>query len=227
MFESHSSAEPTPNRIKPRGLRIVLADDHELFLEGLKQIVSQHHQVVGVANNGRDVLALVESNHPDLVVMDISMPALNGIETARLLLRGNPRLKIILVTMHTTPDYVLEAFRAGVLGYVLKQSSPQELETAIRQVLQGNSYISPLVTREALMMVSTPGEMAPAAPLTLRQREVLQLAAEGYTAKEIAAFLNVSPKTVDFHKNRIMRQLGVHSTTELARYAVKNGYIEA
>jgi DNA-binding NarL/FixJ family response regulator len=159
--------------------------------------------------------------------MDISMPALNGIETARLLLRDSPRLKIILVTMHTTPDYVIEAFRAGVLGYVLKQSSPQELETAIRQVLQGNSYISPLVTREALMMVSTPGETAPAAPLTLRQREVLQLAAEGYTAKEIAAFLNVSPKTVDFHKNRIMRQLGVHSTTELARYAVKNGYIEA
>jgi DNA-binding NarL/FixJ family response regulator len=184
-------------------------------------------QVVGVAGNGRDVLALVESHHPDVVVMDISMPALNGIETARLLLRDNPRLKIILLTMHTTPDYVLEAFRAGVSGYVLKQSSPQELETAIRQVLQGNSYISPLVTREALVMVSTPGEIAPTAPLTLRQREVLQLAAEGYTAKEIASFLNVSPKTVDFHKNRIMRRLGVHSTTELARYAVKNGYIEA
>ena len=226
MYASPSNPEPPRDRIRSRGLRIVLADDHELFLEGLRQIVSQSHQVVGVANNGRDVLALVESNRPDVVMMDISMPNLNGIETARILLRDHPRLKVILVTMHTTPDYVLEAFRAGVSGYVLKQSSPQELEAAIRQVTLGNSYVSPLVTKEALTMVSTPGETAPAAPLTLRQREVLQLAAEGYTAKEIANTLNISPKTVEFHKNRIMRQIGVHSTTELARYAVKNRYVE-
>jgi DNA-binding NarL/FixJ family response regulator len=229
MLESQSIRKPDSPKchIPLDGPRIVLADDHGLFLEGLKQLVSKLHQVVGTAGNGRDVIALVERTRPDLVVMDISMPALNGIETARQLVRDHPRLKIIFVTMHSTPDYVLEAFRAGASGYVLKQSSPQELEIAIRQVMLGHCYVSPLVTRETLMMVSTPGETAPSSPLTLRQREVLQLAAEGHTAKEIAAILNVSPKTVDFHKNRIMRQLGMHSTVELARYAVKNGYIEA
>jgi DNA-binding NarL/FixJ family response regulator len=208
--------------------RLLVADDHGLFLDGLKEILEPEYAIVGVAKNGYDLVKLAEQLQPDAIISDISMPSLNGIDAARQIRKVSSRVKLIFLTMHVTPDYVIDAFRAGANGYVLKQANREELTTAIQQVLRGHAYVSPQVTQDAMgaLLAVRDGGSEPG-QLTMRQREVIQLTAEGYTAKEIASMLNVSPKTVDFHKNRIMHQLGVHSSAELIRYAIKNGYIEA
>jgi DNA-binding NarL/FixJ family response regulator len=207
--------------------RLLLADDHTLVLEGLKKILENDFELAGAAENGRDVLRLADELKPDVVLLDISMPLLNGIDTAKQLLKISPGIKVIFVTMHADSDYVAEAFRAGASGYLLKRSAGSELVNAIQEVMKGRYYVTPLVTREALspLFGGAPEPKKLSSTLTSRQREVLQLVAEGRSVKEIASILQVSPKTVEFHKSALMDRLGIHTTAELTRYAIEHGLI--
>jgi DNA-binding NarL/FixJ family response regulator len=207
--------------------RLLIADDHTLVLEGLKRILESEFELAGTAENGRDVLRLAGELMPDVALLDISMPLLNGIDTARQLAKSFPQIKIIFVTMHSDADYVAEAFRAGAWGYLLKRSAASELVTAIHEVMKGRYYVTPMVTRESLSPIfgAAPEPKKLAATLTTRQREVLQLVAEGRSVKEIAAILKVSAKTVEFHKSALMDRLGIHTTAELTRYAIGHGMV--
>ncbi|HTM50690.1 MAG TPA: response regulator transcription factor, partial [Bryobacteraceae bacterium] len=174
-----------------RKFRLLMADDHTLVLEGLKRILESEVDLVGMAENGREMLRMAEELKPDVVLVDISMPLLNGIDAARQLLRITPQSKVIFLTMHADSDYVSEAFRAGASGYLLKRSAASELLTAIQEVMKGRCYVTPLVTREALspLFGGTTEPRKLSSTLTARQREVLQLVAEGRSVKEIAAIL--------------------------------------
>lgn len=203
--------------------RVLLGDDHTIILEGVRRILEPHFEVVGGVPDGRALIAAVQELHPDVVVADISMPLLNGIEVARQLQKSPFPPKIIFLTMHPDAAYATEAFRAGACGYVLKSSAAEELVKAVQEALGGRVYVTPLVAGEVLhgLMQPTPSEDKPAA-LTPRQREVLQLVAEGRSAKEIAGILKMSPRTVEFHKSRIMQALGLHTTAELTQYAIRH-----
>ena len=206
--------------------RLLIADDHTLVLEGLKRILESEFDLACTAENGRDVLRLAGELLPDVALLDISMPLLNGIDTARQLTKSFPQIKIIFVTMHSDSDYVAEAFRAGAWGYLLKRSAASELVTAIHEVMKGRYYVTPMVTRDALSpLFGAPEPKKLAATLTTRQREVLQLVAEGRSVKEIAAILKVSAKTVEFHKSALMERLDIHTTAELTRYAIGHGMV--
>jgi DNA-binding NarL/FixJ family response regulator len=207
--------------------RLLMADDHTLVLEGLKRILEADFDLVGTAENGRELVRLAEELKPDVVLVDISMPLLNGIDATRQLLKHTPQAKVIFVTMHADADYVAEAFRAGASGYLLKRSAASELVTAIHDVMKGRYYVTPLVTREALspLFGGPPEPRKLSSTLTSRQREVLQLVAEGSSVKEIASILRVSAKTVEFHKSALMDRLGIHTTAELTRYAIEHGLI--
>jgi len=196
-------------------------------LEGLRRILESEFELAGTAENGRDLLRLAAETNPDVVLLDISMPMLNGIDAARQLVKTQPQVKILFVTMHADSDYVAEAFRAGASGYLLKRSAASELVTAIQEVMKGRYYVTPLVTREALspLFGGTPEPKKLATTLTTRQREVLQLVAEGRSVKEIAAILKVSAKTVEFHKSALMDRLDLHTTAELTRYAISHGLV--
>ncbi len=207
--------------------RLLIADDHMLVLEGLKRILEADFELVGMAENGRELLRLSEELKPDVVLVDISMPMLNGIDATRQLLKHTPNAKVIFVTMHADSDYVAEAFRAGASGYLLKRSAASELVSAIQEVMKGRYYVTPLVTREALspLFGGSQEHRKLSSTLTSRQREVLQLVAEGSSVKEIAAILKVSAKTVEFHKSALMDRLGIHTTAELTRYAIEHGLV--
>jgi DNA-binding NarL/FixJ family response regulator len=207
--------------------RLLLADDHTLVLEGLKKILETDFEPVGSAENGRDVLRLAEELKPDVVLLDISMPQLNGIDACKQLIKSTPQAKVIFVTMHADADYVAEAFRAGASGYLLKRSAASELVNAIHEVLKGRCYVTPLVTREALgpLLGGAADTRKLSSTLTSRQREVLQLVAEGRAVKEIATLLVISAKTVEFHKCALMERLDIHTTAELTRYAIEHGLI--
>ena len=186
-------------------------------------------ELVGSVEDGQALLEAAKTLKPDLILLDISMPVLNGIDAARRIRRILPSAKLIFLTMHADPDYVAEAFRAGAMGYLLKRSAASELITAIREVLKGNHYVSPLVTRNALASLispSIPGDKF-SHRLTPRQREVLQLVAEGRSRKEIAAVLNISVKTVEFHKATLRRELNLGTTADFTRYAIEHGIIIA
>lgn len=202
--------------------RILLADDHTLVVEGFRRLLEAEFDVVGVVEDGRTLLTAAARLRPDVILLDISMPLLNGIDAARRLRKTQPEAKIIFVTMHADPAYVAEALREGAAGYVLKRSAATELVTAIRQALRGRSYVTPLVRGQG---GPRPRSRRRSTELTPRQREVLQLVAEGRAAKEIAAILHISVKTVEFHKSRIGEQLGVRTTAELTRYALEHGII--
>ena len=207
--------------------RLLLGDDHAIILDGLRRILEPHCDIVGSAQDGRALVAAAQELHPDVVVADISMPLLNGIEAARQILKADPRVKIVFLTMHPDVTYATEAFRAGASGYVLKNSAASELVTAIQEVLKGRTYLTPLVAKDviaSLLEVPASTENLPPA-LTPRQREILQLVAEGRAAKDIAAILNISPRTVEFHKYRIMEVLGLRTTAELTQYAIKHGIV--
>jgi DNA-binding NarL/FixJ family response regulator len=209
--------------------RVLLADDHTLILEGFQRMLESQCEVVGTAEDGRALLAAAQKLRPDVIVLDISMPLLNGIDAARQLKATLPEAKLIFLTMHADPAYVTEAFRAGASGYVLKRCSSSELTRAIQEVLKGRSYVTPLVTKDVLQsaLMPSPGPSKGfSSTLTPRQREVLQLVAEGHTLKEIASLLHVSVKTVEFHKARIMQHLGLRTTAELTKYAIGQGLIE-
>jgi DNA-binding NarL/FixJ family response regulator len=207
--------------------RLLLADDHTLVLEGLKRILDEEFELVGAAENGREALRMAVDLKPDVILLDISMPLLNGIDVARQLTKTSLAVKIIFITMHSDSDYVSEAFRAGASGYLLKRSAASELVTAVHEVMKGRFYVTPLVTREALSPLfngGTPPRKL-SSTLTSRQREVLQLVAEGRAVKEIATILQVSAKTVEFHKAALMDRLDIHTTAELTRYAIEHGLI--
>jgi DNA-binding NarL/FixJ family response regulator len=204
--------------------RILLADDHALVLEGFRRILEEEYELVGTAGDGYALLAAARTVQPDIVILDISMPLLNGIDTAGELKKICPTAKIIIVTMHADAAYVRSAFEAGASAYVLKRSAVDELEQAIRAVLGGHSYITPLITKELMdIYLSTAPEQAKG--LTLRQREVLQLLAEGRTAKEIANLLRITPRTVEFHKAQIMNNLQLKTTADLIKYALSHGIV--
>ena len=210
--------------------RLLLADDHMLLLDGYRKLLEPEFELVGAVENGRALLEVAPRLKPDVILMDISMPLLNGIDATRRLRKIVPKAKVLIVTMHADPDYVAEALRAGASGYLLKRSAASELVSAIHEVLEGGRYLTPLITGQALdWLRKSEGQSAAGrdtkSVLSPRQREVLQLVAEGRTAKEIAALLRISVKTVEFHKSRIMKELGVRSVAELTRYALRRGMV--
>ena len=207
--------------------RVLMADDHSLILAGLRKLVEGECDVVGTVEDGRALVEAAQKLRPDLILMDISMPLLNGLEAARQLAKLVPESKLIMLTMHASPTYATEAFQAGASGYLLKRCAASELSQAIKSVLQGQHYLTPLITKDVLGSVFKPstgerGRLASTA-LTPRQREVLQLVAEGRGTKEIATILNVSVKTVEFHRSRIMKQLDIHTTADFTKYAITHG----
>ncbi len=205
--------------------RVLLADDHALVLEGFKKLLEDRYQVVGLVEDGRALLDTAVQLSPDVILVDISMPLLNGIDATRQLKRLLPNVKIVVVTMHADSAYLNEAFKAGASGYLLKQSAGSELHQALESVLNGNFYVTPLLTK-GLIDSAIGGTTLPTsrqASLTPRQREVLQLVSEGKTVKEIAQLLGISPKTVEFHKAQIMEQLDLRTTAALTKYAITHG----
>jgi len=207
--------------------RVLMADDHSMILAGLRKLVEGECEVVGTVEDGRALVEAAQKLRPDLILLDISMPLLNGLEATRQLTKLVPESKVIILTMHASPTYATEAFQAGASGYLLKRSAASELSQAIQSVLQGRQYLTPLITKDVLDSVFKPstGERGTPAStaLTPRQREVLQLVAEGRGTKEIATILSVSVKTVEFHRSRIMQQLDIHTTADLTKYAITHG----
>ena len=206
---------------------ILLADDHTLFVEALHNVLEPEFTLVGEVGDGRALLEAAPRLLPDVILLDLSMPLLNGIDAAYQLRRLVPDSKLLFLSMHGDATYVTEAFRAGAAGYVLKRSTATELLQAIRAVLRGQLYISPMLAKDMLdpLLHSKRSLTAPQKQLTIRQREVLQLVAEGRSLKEIATILCVSVKTVEFHKTRIVKHLGLSTTADLTRYAVTHGLV--
>ncbi len=209
--------------------RLLIGDDHRLFLDALCNLLGSEYDLCGTACNGRDLIAAVERHKPDLVLLDISMPVLNGIEAMRQIKKTFPRMPFVVVTQQANREYVAAAFQAGAKGYVLKNSASSELAVAMRSALQGKYYVTPLIPIELSSLIDpnrNPAKLF-SVSLSARKREVLQLIAEGKSVKEIAFLLAISNKTVEFHKATIMDQLGLRTTAELTRYAIENGMISA
>lgn len=208
-------------------VRILLADDHRLMAEGLKSLLSTEFEVVGVVEDGRELIAMAQQTHPDVIVSDISMPHLNGIDAFIQLKKNDQHVRVIFLTMHPEVAYARRALDAGASGYVLKHSAPAELIAAVHAALDGKTYVSPSMAGNVLRpMTHAPGsEGDQTASLTPRQREILQLLAEGRSAKEIGSTLDVSARTVEFHKYQMMQKLNVHSNAELVHFALKHGIV--
>ncbi len=208
-------------------IRILLADDHAVVRQGFKMILSAQPdmEIVGEAGNGREAVELAGQLHPDIIVMDVAMPELNGIEATRRLAASEPHCRVVALSMHKDSVYVREILRAGARGYLLKDSPSPDLLAAVRAVASGEGYLSPAVSDAVLndyrRHVTNPVDL-----LSSREREVLQMLAEGKTNKEIAGILNLSVYTVDAHRGRIMEKLNLHSINELVRFAVRNGLID-
>lgn len=208
--------------------RVLLADDHSVVLQGLRRILERPgFEVVGAVENGRALVEAEAKLSPDVIVADISMPLLNGIEALRQIRKQNPKAKVIFLSMHPEVIYAVEAMKAGARGYLIKSADDEELILAIEKVLAGEVYVTPSLEKPVLNRLRAPRMSArvPAHALTERQREVLQLLAEGKQAKEIAEILNVSTRTVEFHKYRIMETLGIRTVAGLAAYAAKHGIV--
>jgi len=201
--------------------RVLLADDHALLLGAFAKLLAEEFEIVGQVPDGRELVSAAETLKPDVIVLDISMPLLNGLDAGRQVKQKLRNVKLVFLTMNEDPDLAAEAFRGGASAYLLKRSAASELVTAIREVMQGRSYVTPLITADLMKSLQHADEDRSARSLTLRQREVLQLLAEGRSMKEIASVLNVTPRTVAFHKYRMMEQLKITTTAELVQYAVK------
>jgi len=207
--------------------QLLLADDHQVVRQGLRAMLEREgFRVVGEAADGREAVRLAAETHPDVAVLDLAMPALNGLDAAREIVRGEDRTRVILLTVHAEEPYVLEALRAGVTGYVLKTQAALDLIQAIREVQRGAVYLSPGVSRAVVEAYRSKSDL-PADPLTPREREVLQLIAEGKTTKEVAVALGLSVKTADTHRAKLMRKLKIHQTAGLVRYAIRQGLVTA
>ena len=205
-------------------VRILLADDHTLFCNLLRDLLEPEYEVVGSVSDGRELLKVADSLRPDVALVDIGMPSLNGLDAGRRLKQANPRVKLIYLTMNNNVEYAREALQAGASAFVLKNAKSSELLHAIRDALKGVSYVAPEI-RRALneVFVRDPKAVDRPQHLTDRQREVLQMLAEGRSLREIASLLQISYRTVRFHKVRIMEELGISKNTELVRYAIKHG----
>jgi len=209
--------------------RVLLADDHLILLEGLRSLLGVEFEIVGAVQDGRALLEAAERLRPDLIILDLSMPVLGGLEAARRLRVSNPEAKLLALTMHSDVTFARQAFDAGVSGYVLKQSAARELTAAIHQVLNGARYIAEPLREAFSKRPRGPraGRQGVEHELSPRQREVLQLMAEGHSAKDIAFRLGISVKTAEYHRYQIMEKLGIHTTAELTRYAIRHRMISA
>lgn len=210
-------------------IRVLVADDHTLVRAGIRGLLEglDSVEVVGEAGDGQETLRLAESVRPDIVLLDVGMPGLNGLDVAARLTAQHPSMRVLILSMHTSEEYVLRALRAGCAGYLLKGSAVAELELAIRAVARGETYLSPAVSKHVMddYVRRTGGATDPIEALTARQREVLQLVAEGHTSKDIAERLGLSFKTVEAHRAQIMERLGIHDVASLVRFAVRMGLI--
>ena len=207
-------------------LSVLIADDHKLVAEACKRLLEPEFDVVCVVTDGRTLMQATEQLNPDVVILDISMPELNGLDAGKLIKQRNHKVKLIYMTMSVSADAAAEAFRRGASGYVVKQSSAEELVTAIRRVVRGQSYLSPLITRDTVVYLLRSGAVYNEEKrITPRQSEVLQLLAEGKTMKEVAYVLQLKPGTVAFHKYRIMEALGIKTNTALVEFAVRRHMI--
>ena len=206
--------------------RVLLADDHSLIRQSLRALLEkQGFQVVSEASDGQEALRSVEKTPPDVAILDISMPILNGVDAARELLKSSPKTRVILLTQHDEDQYVTEALRAGVRGYVLKSQAAEDLVHAIQEVCRGSVYLSPNISG-AVVDAYLSKTYAPPDPLSGRERQVLQLVGEGKSTKEIAALLGISIKTAESHRTRLMRKLDIHELASLVRYAIRRGLVQ-
>ena len=211
-------------------MRVFLADDHTLVRAGLRALVEsiEGAEVVGEAGEGREALEMIGTIRPDVALLDIGMPGMNGLEVARRAAEASPRTRVIILSMHAEDSYVRQALRAGVAGYLLKGAAVSELPLALQSVMRGETYLTPRVSQVVVseMLRDGPSEADPLQLLTDRQREILQLIAEGKSTKEIASVLDVSIKTVETHRARLMERLGIKDVAGLTRFAIKAGLIE-
>jgi two-component system response regulator NreC len=206
--------------------RVLLADDHSLVRQALRTLLEkQGFQVVSEASDGQEALRSVEKTQPEVAILDISMPLLNGVDAARELLKSSPRTRVILLTQHDEDQYVTEALRAGVRGYVLKSQAAEDLVHAIQEVCRGSVYLSPNISG-AVVDAYLSKTYAPPDPLSGRERQVLQLVGEGKSTKDIAVHLGISVKTAESHRARLMKKLDIHETASLVRYAIRRGLIQ-
>ena len=211
--------------------RVLMADDHSIFLAGVRKLIEDQCEVVGTVEDGRALLEAAERLKPELILLDISMPLLNGLEAARHLRKTLPEAKLLFLTMHASSRYATEVFKVGAHGFLLKQSAASELPQAIDSVLKGKHYLTPSIAKpmidQALRAQEAPNVKRDEKQLTPRQREILQLIGEGKGTKEIATLLNLSVKTIQFHKSCLMQELDIHTTAELIRYAIMQGFADA
>jgi DNA-binding NarL/FixJ family response regulator len=207
--------------------RVLLADDHRIVAEGLKSLLTPEFELVGVVEDGRALIEAAKKLRPDVIVADITMPHLNGIDALAQLKQHDERVRVVFLTMHQDVAYARRALDAGALGYVLKHSAPAELIAAIRAVLDGKTYVTPALAGELLQDMKREPDKAsdPVASLTPRQRQILQLVAEGRSAKEIGKTLAISARTVEFHKYQMMETLGLYTNAELVHFAIKHGIV--
>ena len=206
-------------------ISVLLADDHRIVAEGLQRLLAPEFDLLGVVEDGRALLAAAKELKPDVIVSDISMPELNGVEALEELKKLSPEVRVVFLTMHHNVAYARQAMAAGALGYVLKHSAAEELILAVRAAAAGRTFVSPAIAGELLesLRAGVGPNANPAARLTLRQREILRLLVDGHSAKAIAARLDISPRTVEFHKYAMMETLGVTTTAELIRFALQSG----
>ena len=207
--------------------KILVADDHPIVAEGLRSLLEPNFELVAIVESGRELIAAAKKLKPDVIVVDISMPVLNGIDAISQIRSEGIQAKIIFLTMHLEANYARRAFAAGASGYVLKHSACSELLFAIREALMGRCFLTPIIAAKIERTRTTPKEISLNAldDLTVRQREVLQLMAEGHSAKQVSIVLTISPRTVEYHKYRIMEILGFHKSTELTQFAGQHGLI--
>ncbi len=206
--------------------RILLADDHQIVRQGFKALLEREGlPVVAEATNGREAVELAQALNPDVAVLDLSMPVLNGLEAAREILQACPRTRVVLLTMHTEEHQIAAALRIGIRGYLVKTQAAEDLVQAIRDVARGEIYLSPGVSR-VVVEAHLAGADRLEDPLTPRERQVLQLVAEGKTSKEVAALMGLSVRTAEFYRTRIMEKLDIHDTAGLVRYAIRQGIIQ-
>ncbi len=212
-------------------IRVLLADDHRLMRAGLRALLKSLElvQVIAEAGTGHEAIQLAEQHQPDIVIMDIAMPELNGLEATARLVKLTPAPRVIILSMHANEEYVKRALQAGAAGYLLKGAEPAELELAIKAVMRGETYLTSAISKQVVQNYLHPERMktSPIQELTPRQREVLQLVAEGHSTKDIAQKLNLSVKTVDTHRTELMQRLDIHDIAGLVRYAIRIGLISA
>lgn len=205
--------------------RVLLADDHKIVLDGLRSLLEPEFELAGTVEDGRALVSAAQKLSPDVIVVDISMPLLNGIEAIIQIRKIDPHVKVVFLTMHPDVTYAVRAFEAGASGYVLKHSASSELITAIHEATKGRTYVTPMIAGELVQSYKEGAHRQPdkTQPLTQRQREILQLLAEGRSTKEIASIMNISPRTVEFHKYTIMSKLNLKTSSALVQYAIKHG----